>query len=253
MWTAPWQTSSVCMTTCSITCNTYRQLIASCGTRAAQEPTAQIAVCFIYNYCYKFENGVLFFMFRFSVLVLVGGTSTVNCQGTDFICFVSQNICLLQIWKIFRQKVPRVITITCQVTTFSNAAHLFQCVIIIFLRNLQLTDTFVPFRQEFKTFRRGTFRLLLTAIASCVLLLLLLLLFNRRRKIIRGIADSTVKRKWKLLFMNGWECRSPISIANLFKVRHFYWSRLTLNEENILGVCLGSERDWRLCRKHTNV
>ena len=59
--------------------------------------------------------------------------------------------------------------------------------------------------------------------------------------------------------MNGWECKSPTSAAKGYlrsiNVGNKNWIPaflLKLNEENILGVCLGSERDLRLCRKHIN-
>jgi len=79
------------------TINCLKKEIILAEQERHMEPTALIAVCFKKNYCHKFENGFLFLYSDFQHLSWWEERRQLNCQEADFICFVSQNICLVQI------------------------------------------------------------------------------------------------------------------------------------------------------------
>ena len=152
--------SSVCMTTC----NTYRQLIAPRdklfwrNKSGIWRPLRRLQSILRRIIAINAKIGFHFDVQNFSTCRGGRNVDSIKCQGTNIVSLISQNICLLQIsfasspttfvyskYETFSvRRHPR----SSRLRAKSRHSHLFQSIIAISLLNPQLTDTFVPFRQE---------------------------------------------------------------------------------------------------------
>jgi len=153
------------MTTSSITCNTYRQLIA---------PRNKLFWRTKSGIWRPLRRSLSVLMFRISLHVLVGRTSTV-LTVEELISFASTPRTF--VYSKYETFSVRRYPGSSRLRAKSRHSHLFQSIITISLRNLQLQHRHVrPVSAGVATIRRGAFRLLQLPTDGNILMLIIIII-----------------------------------------------------------------------------